>query len=77
MGEGGLVDFIFEVDKHEAITGWFGITLPESWSLTGLIKENSLRKDFFVNIFSWGVENSKDEETTFLSQHSSIMQLQK
>ena len=68
VGEGGLVDFIFgPVDKAiEAITGWFGITLPESWSLTGLIKEKfTAAKDFFVNIFSWGVENSKDEEGNF------------
>ena len=68
VGEGGLVDFIFgPVDKAiEAITGWFGITLPESWSLTGFIKEKfTAAKDFFVNIFSWGVENSKDAEGNF------------
>ena len=34
--------------------------------MTGLIKEKfTAAKDFFVNIFSWGVENSKDEEGNF------------
>ena len=68
VGEGGLVDFIFgPVDRAiEAITGWFGITLPEGWSLTGLIKDTfGKAKDFFVNIFTWGAENSTDEEGNF------------
>ena len=68
VGEGGLVDFIFKpVDEAiAAITGWFGITLPESWSLTDFIKDTfGKAKDFFVGIFTWGAENSTDEEGNF------------
>jgi hypothetical protein len=66
VGDGGLVNLLFApVDKAiTTVTGWFGLTLPEDWSMSKMVTDAfTTAKEWVTGLFSWAQTEGEGGES--------------